>query len=357
MEESPVRKILIYRLGSLGDTLAALPCFHLLERLFPQAERRLLTNLPVHAKAPAAAAVLGESGLVHSYIPYSVGTRQLSELLRLAWNIRRFSPDLLVYLMPIRPIKNVQRDAAFFRMAGARRIVGLPSEADNRRRLDAAIGLYESEAVRLARGIAELGDAHPEDMRNWDLRLTPAEKEAARRELEPMAGRPLIVCAPGCKMQANDWEGENWRALLARLYRRYPEHGLAMTGAKEDAAVCEFAASQWGGSKVMLAGRLTPRESAAVFAHGAVFLGPDSGPKHLAASVGVRCVCVFGARDLPGVWFPPGGWFDPGEGHQVIYHQPECFGCGLETCIENQKKCIRSVTVDEVEGAVVRVLG
>ena len=351
MAESTVRRILIYRLGSLGDTLAAFPCFHLLERLFPNSERRLLTNFPVHAKAPTAAAVLGESGLVHGYVRYTVGTRRPDELLRLAWKIRRFSPDLLVYLMPIRPRKNVERDAAFFRLAGVRRMVGLPQEEDNRRRLDAATGLYESEAVRLARGIGELADAHPEDLANWDLRLTAAEKETALRELQPLAGRHLLMCAPGCKMQANDWQGENWRALLARLFRRYPEHGLVMAGAKEDTAMWEFAASQWGGAKLNLGGRLTPRESAAVFAHGAVFLGPDSGPKHLAASVGVRCVCVFGARDLPGVWFPPG------EGHEVIYHQPECFGCGLETCIENRKKCIRSVTVDEVEHAVVRVLG
>ena len=351
MAESRVHRILIYRLGSLGDTLAAFPCFHLLERLFPDSERRLLTNFPVHAKAPTAAAVLGESGLVHGYLPYTVGTRRPDELLMLAWRIRRFSPDLLVYLMPIRPAKNVRRDAAFFRLAGVRRIVGLPAESDNKRRVDAATGLYESEPARLARGIAELGDAHPEDLANWDLRLTGVERETARRELEPLAGRPLLMCAPGCKMQANDWEGENWRALLARLGRRYPDYGLVMSGAKEDAAICEFAASQWGGAKLNLAGPLTPRESAAVFAHGAVFLGPDSGPKHLAASVGVRCVCVFGARDLPGVWFPPG------EGHEVIYHQPECFGCGLETCIENRKKCIRSVTVDEVEQAVMRVLG
>lgn len=351
MAESPVRRILIYRLGSLGDTLAALPCFHLLERLFPDSERRLLTNFPVHAKAPAAVEVLGESGLVHGYIPYTVGTRRPHELLRLAWKIWRFRPDLFIYLMPIRPAKSVERDATFFRVAGVRRIVGLPEVEDNRRRVDAATGLYEAEAVRLARGIAELGDAQPENLANWDLRLTAAEKETARRELQPLAGRPLVMCAPGCKMQANDWEGENWRALLARLGRRYPEHGLVMSGAKEDAAMCEFAASQWGGAKLNLAGRLTPRESAAVFAHGSVFLGPDSGPKHLAASVGVRCVCVFGARDLPGVWFPPG------EGHEVIYHQPECFGCGLETCIENRKKCIRSVTVDEVEHAIVRVLG
>ena len=52
MAESPVRKVLIYRLGSLGDTVVALPCFHLIERTFPGAERVLLTNFPVHAKAP-----------------------------------------------------------------------------------------------------------------------------------------------------------------------------------------------------------------------------------------------------------------------------------------------------------------
>src|ERR1022692_4022661 len=69
--ESGVRRVLIYRLGSLGDTVVALPCFHLIARTYPNAERRLLTNFPVHAKAPAAAAVLGDSGLVHGYMSYT----------------------------------------------------------------------------------------------------------------------------------------------------------------------------------------------------------------------------------------------------------------------------------------------
>ena len=344
-----MKKVLIYRLGSLGDTVVALPCFHLVERMFPQAERVLLSNFPVHAKAPASAAVLGESGLVHGYMRYTVGTRSPRELLRLALEIRRFKPDLLVYLMPLRGAKAVRRDRWFFRLAGVKRIVGVREEPGHR--LDPATGLYEPEAKRLARGLASLGDAHPEDLANWDMRLTDAERQTGAEALASLEGRPIIACAPGCKMQANDWEQENWRELLRRLYRRYPQHGLVMAGAKEDAAVCEYAAQDWQGAKVALAGVLSPRESAAMFSHASLLLGPDSGPKHLAACMGVRCVCVFGARDLPGVWFPPG------KGHQVIYHQPECFGCQLVTCIEMQKKCIRSVTVDEVEAAVVRVLG
>ena len=349
--EPAIRKVLIYRLGSLGDTVVALPCFHLIARSFPKAERVLLTNFPVHTKAAASAAVLGDSGLIHGTMRYTVGTRRIGELLRLAREIRRFRSDVLVYLMPLRPWNDVRRDRIYFRLAGVRRIVGLPTEQDLTRRLDAATGLYEQEAVRLARAIAELGDAHAEDLANWDLGLNEAERSAAAQALAPLQGRRVLVCAPGCKMQANDWEQERWRALLGRLYRRYPSYGLAMAGAEEDAAVCEYSALDWDGAKLNLAGRLSPRESAAVFAKAAVFVGPDSGPKHLAACMGVPCVCAFGARNLPGVWFPPG------ERNQIVHHPPECSGCGLETCIEMEKKCIRSVTVEEMEQAVGRVLG
>ena len=43
------RRILIFRPGSLGDIVVSLPCFHLLERRFPQAERRVLTIRPTKA--------------------------------------------------------------------------------------------------------------------------------------------------------------------------------------------------------------------------------------------------------------------------------------------------------------------
>ena len=92
------RRVLVYRLGSLGDTLIALPSFHLIARAFPHAERRLLTNLPIAAKAPPAAAVLENTGLIHGYMRYTTGTRSIRELLRLTLAIRRFAPEVLIYL-------------------------------------------------------------------------------------------------------------------------------------------------------------------------------------------------------------------------------------------------------------------
>jgi ADP-heptose:LPS heptosyltransferase len=348
--ERSVRRVLIYRLGSLGDTVVALPCFRLIAGMYPHAKRVLLANFPVAAKAPASAAVLGTSGLVHGYMRYTVGTRSPAELLRLNLEIRRFRPDVLIYLMPPRPLKNVKRDRLFFRLAGVRRFIGLPDEDQLKYGFDAGTGLYESEANRLARAMRSLGDAHPEDLANWDPVLTVEEKAAAVAALRPVAGHPMLVCAPGCKMQANDWEQHNWHALLARLAQKYPDHALVMAGAQQDAEVCDFVSKEWAGPRLNLAGKLTPRESAAVFAHARMFIGADSGPKHLAACMGVPCACVFSARDLPGVWFPPGNR------NAIVHHQPECAGCGLETCVAMGKKCIRSVTVDEMERAVERVM-
>ncbi len=112
----------------------------------------------------------------------------------------------------------------------------------------------------------------------------------------------------------------------------------------------EFAAEGWrengGGPVVNLCGKLTPRESAAAFARARVFVGHDSGPMHLAAAVQTPCVAIFAARNKPRVWFPNGSQ------HRVVYHKVECWGCGLETCIVEKKRCLTSITVDEVMAEV-----
>jgi ADP-heptose:LPS heptosyltransferase len=316
----------------------------------------LLTNFPVHAKAPASAAVLGDSGLVHGYMRYTAGTRSVAELWRLATEIRRYKPDVLVYLMPIRARKAVQRDKWFFKLAGGvKRIVGLPAADQLERVRDPETGMYEAEASRLARTVRELGDAAIGNIANWDLRLTEAEKDAARSALGELASMPLIVCGPGTKMQAKDWGQENWRALLGDLYLRYgsgrPGFGLVFIGAKEDAEISDFAAQDWAGPEVKLCGRLSPRETAAVLSGASVFLGPDSGPMHLAACFGVPCVIAFSARGLPGVWYPTGAH------HRVIYHQVDCFGCNLETCLAEGRRCLTSISIREMAAAVESVLG
>jgi ADP-heptose:LPS heptosyltransferase len=306
----------------------------------------MLTNIPVHGKAPAASAVLGNSGLVHSYLRYVVGERNPWKLLKIIWAVRRFNPDLLVYLAKPRGESAVARDAKFFRLCGIRKIIGLPT-GDLAANLPLGNGLWEHEAARLARTIAQLGriDIHAKGA--FDLCLSQAEKSEAELILRPFQGRPLIACGPGTKMQAKDWGTDNWRGLLHRLAALFPSHGLVLVGAQDDLQVSEAASGAWEGRKLNLCGRLSPRISAAVIARTELFMGPDSGPMHVASAVGVPCAIPFASRTMPGMWFPIG------EQHRVVFHQLPCSNCDLEVCVENRRRCLSTISVEEmVEAAV-----
>lgn len=342
IDPAAVKRVLIYRLGSLGDTVVALPSLHLVRRTFPSARTYLLSNIPVHAKAPAAAAILGSSGLVDGYLDYPVGTRSVRHLIRLWWAIRRFRPQVLIYLMKSRGTGTVQRDAKFFRLCGIPHIVGLPVGDLEDSIFDPITGRWEREASRLLRCLRPLGSLDVNDLSGWDLHLTERELHRGREAIAALGGRPFIACGPGTKMQAKDWGKENWRALLERMTEKWPEHGLILIGAKEDTSTSEYVSGAWRGPAVNLCGHLTPRETAAVLRHAELFIGPDSGPMHLAAAYGVPCAIAFAALDRPGRWYPIG------ERHQSIYHHVECANCRLTECFKQKKKCLLSITVDEM---------
>jgi heptosyltransferase-3 len=376
MVEDGIKRVLVYRLGSLGDHLIALPCYRLVRRAFAGAEVRLLTNVPVSGKAPAAVAVLNGMGLVDGYFRYAIATRSFWELTKLWWQIVRWRPQVLVYLGSARGVETARRDAKFFRMCGTERMVGVPVTEElqgwffgyAREGGGREIGTeVEPEAERLARNLAELGDARLTEASSWELDLSAAETAKAdatirnalsgNRESSRFAwekserrGEDVIAVSVGTKMQANDWGIDNWRKLLGRFAEEWPGRVLLMVGSAEDREASEKAAEIWrenaGGPVANLCGMLTPRESAAALSRAGLFLGHDSGPMHLAAAVGTSCVAVFSARHLPRQWFPHG------KGHRVIYHQVECRGCMLETCVEQRKKCIVSIGVDEVMDAV-----
>ena len=352
-----VKRVLIYRMGSLGDTVVALPSLHLIARAFPNADRRMLTNFPVSVKAPAAAAILANNGLVHGYFRYLVGTRSPKELLKLWWSLVHWRPEVLIYLGPVRGVAAAARDRRFFQLCGISWQIGVSlTEAMQKHLFQPEYDALEPECERLTRNIRELGDAHVDSRTAWDLRLTSAEQEKAIEVLRPAGDRPILAVSVGTKVQSKDWGRQNWQDLLARLAQQYAAYALVLTGVTEENETSEFAADGWrsiagdAGPIINLCGKLTPRESAAVFAHAGLFLGHDSGPMHLAATVGTRCVAIFAARNIPRVWFPHG------KHHRVLYHPVDCMGCGLETCIVQEKKCIVSITVEEVALAVAAAL-
>lgn len=350
----PRQRVLIFRIGSLGDTCVAIPTLHLIRRRFATAEIKVLTNFPVGggAKAAPLQAVLGQSGLVDGYFAYPLGLKSWRAIQRLHREIRQWRPDCVINLMPRRSRGQLLRDVLFFRLVlGIPKTVGFSLSGNTQKNIKHSLQpLYEPEAKRLLRNLAVLGDIDLESENAWDLHLQNMELERARRLLENWPGvSRYIACSIGTKWDSNDWGQDRWEQWAAAASRRFPGHGLALIGAGIEAERSDLLAQKWQGPVLNLCGMLSPRESAAVLQAARCYVGHDSGPMHLAAAVATPCVAIFSARGWPGIWFPHG------TRHQVIYHQTECAGCRLEVCVKQQKKCIRSITVEEVIEAMQRI--
>lgn len=342
-------KVLVYRMGSMGDTLVALPAFRLVRHAFPDAKITLLTNKPTGVKAAPMELILQNTGLHEGTIAYPANLRSYRELQSLRHALQKEHFDLLVYLAkPKGGILTSLRDYLFFRLCGIRKIIGLPF---SRRHLKCqpkpGTDRHETDCERMMPCLKTLGQPDISERQWWDLGLTPPEQaEAARCLQEHGIGPHFIAASVGTKMQSKDWGESNWTLLLERLAAAHPELGMVMVGSGDERERSQRLLGHWNGPKANLCGSLLPRISGAVLEKASFLICHDSGPMHLAASVGTACIAIFSARTPAGEWFPRGNQ------HTIFYHRTPCAGCRLEVCIEEKKKCILSISVEDVFQAV-----
>ena len=181
--------IIIFRIGSLGDTVVALPCFHQVARKFPNSRRILITDKPASPKAASVESVLGKGGLIDGVIYFPPPPRKIRDFMKLRAQIRETKANTLIYIAD-RNIFSTLRDLCFFRLCGIRHVIGAPVRRDLRRpRVDPETGETEHEAVRLARCLAPLGPIDLNDREFWDLRLQPSEIAVADKCLAPLGGK------------------------------------------------------------------------------------------------------------------------------------------------------------------------
>lgn len=305
--------IIIFRIGSIGDTVVALPCFHRVARSFPDARRIVVTDIPASQKASSVQSILGKSDLIHGTISFPPPPRSVQDILDLRTQIRATKAQTLIYIAD-RDLPRAVRDLCFFRWCGIQRVVGAPLTSDLRvPHIDPATGLVESESMRLARCLEALGPIDLNDRSFWDLRLQPDEVDNADQRLAPLKGRRFVTVNVGGKVAHKDWGNDNWHFLFRLMAVRHSTLALVFVGSADEFNRSAELAALWPGPTLNLCGYLGPRESAAAMKRAELFVGHDSGPIHLAAAVGVRCVGMFGNFNMPKWWHPTG------EGHRIIH--------------------------------------
>ncbi len=346
--------VLIFQIGSLGDTVISIPCYREIARRHPKATRCLLTNYPRCAKMVAAEALLSQTGLIAGCVEYPMPLRKAGEMVALYRKIVDLGAKTLYYLAPELNLTRMIRHFAFFRICGITNIHGVPWSRDLRYpREIGKQGIWESEASRLLRCLGAHVEPGPPLSADRDLNLSKQEKSAALSALrENIGDAPTIAVSVGGKVPVNDWGNRNWSELLANLSRQHPGLGAVFVGSADERARNDLLAMAWEGPTFNSCGLFTPRETAALIERASLFIGHDTGTLHLAAAVGTRIIGIFSARNVPGKWYS-----DRAE-DTFFYNRVECFGC---QCVEiaeckSERKCIASIYPDQVVAAAMQQL-
>jgi ADP-heptose:LPS heptosyltransferase len=346
--DRPVERVLVMRLDQLGDLSASMPAIRRLKEVFPQARFEGLVT-PVNAYILSASGLFDEVFTVD--FTYDHGTRRRwlgreahSEIKR---RYDAAPVDIAIDLSPgddSRPILT---------LINARYRAGFkPHRFDF---LDFGIDLLTRDPVNRKEAVSHTAmiGAFVEALATMFKQPPPRfpAAPALTRHLEPLGLKPqdYIAIHVGARLAIKRWPLGHYIALAGLLRA---ETGRDIVMFSDDPVPDDrMAAIDEIGGIQLKAGRTEFEVFDALVSNAAVFIGNDTGPKHLAAMRGVKTVSVHMNQVN---W---NEWGQDGEGLIVSKRIP-CCGCGIEDPSECGKAmaCLDGLTPRELADAVGRML-
>ena len=152
---------------------------------------------------------------------------------------------------------------------------------------------------------------------------------------------PYFVFNTGGNWDLKQWPEVNWIDLARRLGSAGVQ--VVFSGSGKDKERCDRIIKASGVAAINLAGTTTLAEALALFKNAKAVVSCDTGPLHLADSVGARVVAVFGPT-RPDITGPRGK-----RGKAIVLFKD--VGCNKAPCYHlscAKNVCMHSVTVDDV---------
>ena len=271
-------RILVIKLGALGDVVLAFQPFADIRAHYPDAEVTLLTTAPF---APLLSASPWFDRVVVDSRP---AWWDMPGLRRLRRALQGF--DLVVDL------QTSARSSRYFRLAGRPAWSGIARGASLPHANPGRNAMHTIERQRDQLAMAGIPGS-PAAGLGW-LRGTAA----------PMSG-PYALIVPGA---APHRPGKRWPACrFAGLAQELAARGLrpVVIGAAADAQLAT-AIVRTCPSAQDLTGQTSLLDLGALAGHAALAVGNDTGPMHLAAAVGCPCIVLFSAESDPALTAPRG---------------------------------------------------
>jgi heptosyltransferase-1 len=293
-------KILIVRVGAMGDVLHALPGVTALRHARPDWQIDWVVNprwapllVDAHGRGPIVNRIHLAETVAWSKSPATPTT--IRSILELRRALRRECYDLVIDL------QGTLRSAVIGWMTGPAAFVGY---SDPRESL--AASFYSRRFSRRGTHVVEqnaalLGDAVGVMLSPAPVAL-PRDTAAEAWAEQAASSRPLLMLAPGAGWGAKQWPVERFGEVARETRLNVADCVVNATCSDDPLGVGVVSAS--GGAARMVACEVA--QLVALMRRSDLFLGGDSGPTHLAAALAVPLVALFGPTDPArnGPWGP-----------------------------------------------------
>jgi heptosyltransferase I len=130
----------------------------------------------------------------------------------------------------------------------------------------------------------------------WDFGVRPSERERCEA-LWPISGAPRVVVHPGSAVLAKVWTEEGYAAVCRHARSRGAEVALTGGPAASERAMVQRIAARAGVPCLDLSGQISLKQQFALLQTTDIYVGPDTGPTHLAAASGAAVIGLYGATD------------------------------------------------------------
>jgi len=161
----------------------------------------------------------------------------------------------------------------------------------------------------------------------------------------------IIAVNPGASCPSKRWPASYFQELIDKLDKKYGAR-IVLLGGKSDLERAENIVSSVNTRVIDLTGKTSVSILAGILSKTKIFVSNDSGPVHVAVSVGTPVVAIFGRRD-PGL--SPKRWGPLGRNDIVLHKDVGCKVCLAHNC-KRDFACLKAISVDEVMQAVAKVL-
>ena len=339
-------KLMIIRLNDLTSLLHTLPVLRALKRRYPKTKISWLVDqryLPLIENIDELDEVIGFDWTTFSD---KIGT------LHGFWEAVGMVKDLIRHLREMLLVGSFTFTSqlrysllAFF--SGARVRIGVkPGGFLNwallNRRMKISVKRHNIE-----RNLSVMGSIHADltPVRlTLPLSFTYYEKGAALRKALELEGGSYVVLIPVSSTPIKQWHAAGFAELAERIEREQDLTPVLAWDAEENEQAKPFRDALTGKAKIV--GPLELGILANLFEHAAYVVGPDTGPLHLASTMGAPVVGIYGPTDpkISGPYWKP---------YRIVQLDPECKRrCySLAELPEGKCRCMDNLEAEKVFAA------